>query len=208
MLWSTNRAGPRSYILKLRGRLSHSHWAHGSDVMSSLVKLYGEFWNPDIVDWGSQGAGNKGTLPGTLIIDGTKKEVDCWDARGIYILHENFRATYVGKAFSTPIGKRLRDHLTDRLAGRWDMFSWYSTSNYRRTKNDLSVAGQRNLNPETIISTLEALAILIADPPLNRKRESLPNAVEVEQAESPHPQTIRHYLQEIMRKLDAGSNDP
>ena len=154
---------------------------YGCLILATLIKFYGEYWNPDVIDWGAQGAGNKGTLNGSIKVDKKKTQVDFWEARGIYALHENYRVTYVGKAFGLPIGKRVRDHLTDRLAGRWDMFSWYSTSNYRKMTNDLSKAGQRNLNPETIISTLEALAILIADPPLNRKRESLPNAQEVEQ---------------------------
>jgi hypothetical protein len=170
--------------------------------MSSLIKLYGEFWNPDIIEWGEQGAGKKGRLLGSIKIDGNKRDVDFWEALGVYVLYDNFHVTYVGKAFSTSIGRRVRDHLTDRLAGRWDMFSWYSTSNYRKTTNDLSKAGQRILNPETIVTTLESLAILIIDPPLNRRHESLPNALEAQQSKSPHPSTIRHYLQEILKRLE------
>ena len=141
----------------------------------------GSIGTPTSLTGGLKEQETRGTLNGSIKVDKKKTQVDFWEARGIYALHENYRVTYVGKAFGLPIGKRVRDHLTDRLAGRWDMFSWYSTSNYRKMTNDLSKAGQRNLNPETIISTLEALAILIADPPLNRKRESLPNAQEVEQ---------------------------
>jgi len=166
--------------------------------MSTLIKIYGEYWNPDIIDWGNQGAGNKGKLMGSIKVEKSKREVDFWEARGIYVLHENFKAIYVGKAFSTSIGKRVRDHLTDQ----WDMFSWYSTSIYRKTTNDLNKAGQRIIAPDTIVSILESLAILIADPPLNRKRERLPNALEAEQSKSPHPSTVRHYLQEILSKFE------
>ena len=70
---------------------------------------------------GKRGAGNKGTLIGK--IKPSNKHIDFWEARGVYVLHDNFKAIYVGKAFGTSLGKRVRDHLSDRLAGRWDMFS-------------------------------------------------------------------------------------
>lgn len=168
--------------------------------MTELIKCYGEYWNPDMVDWGTKGAGNKGRLVGE--IKPNKKHIDFWAARGVYVLHENFKAIYVGKAFQSSIGKRVRDHLSDRLAGRWDMFSWYSTSAVRMTRKDVSTPGQRQIKPKTIIDTMEALAILIADPALNRKREALPNAYEAEQVSSPNPQTIRHFLHEILSRVD------
>lgn len=168
--------------------------------MTELIKCYGEFWNPDMVEWGKRGAGNKGTLIGK--IKPSNKHIGFWEARGVYVLHDNFKAIYVGKAFGTSLGKRVRDHLSDRLAGRWDMFSWYSTSAVRATKKDVSKPGQRQIKPETIIDTMEALAILIADPALNRKRETISNAYEAEQVSSPNPMTVRHYLQEILNKLD------
>ena len=167
-----------------------------------LIKAFGTFWNPDIVEWGSVGAGNKGSLKGTIKRNNKSYLINFWDAKGIYVLHADFRAIYVGKAFSTPIGKRLRDHLTDRFAGRWDMFSWYSVSSPRTTQLDVSQPGQRQLKPETVVNTLEALGILIADPSLNRKRESLKNADEATQPENSSPQTIRHYLEKIYSKVD------
>jgi hypothetical protein len=48
---------------------------------------------------------------------------------------------------------------------------------------------------------LEALAILIADPALNRRRERLPGAFQAEQAKNPHPKTIRRYLEDILKAL-------
>lgn len=171
--------------------------------MTELIKCYGEFWNPEMVEWGKRGSGNKGCLIGSIKPAG--KHIDFWEARGIYVLHDNFKCVYVGKAIRTSIGKRLRDHLSDRLAGRWDMFSWYSTSAVRKSNADVSRPGGRHITPETIINTMESLAILIADPALNRKRETLPNAHEAEQVASPHPHTVRHYLHEILSRLD-GSN--
>ena len=105
---------------------SYRNWRIGK---TELIKCYGEFWNPDIVDWGTQGKGNKGTLIGK--IKPSNKHIDFWESRGIHVLHDNFKTICVGKAIKSALGKRLRDHLSDRLAGRWDMFSRFSVSAVR-----------------------------------------------------------------------------
>jgi hypothetical protein len=165
-----------------------------------LIRAYGEFWNPDIVEWGAPGRGNKGKLKGKCKIDDKNYHVDFWSAKGIYVLHDKFESIYVGKAFGVELGPRLRHHLTDRLAGRWDMFSWYTLSTVNK-KGDVRNPGKRHLKPETVNDTLEALAILTINPILNRKRESLPNAIEVKQKDHPNPRSIRNYLEEILEKL-------
>ena len=165
-----------------------------------LIRAYGQYWNPTVVDWGARGPGNKGTLEGKVKINGTAYTVDFWDAIGIYVLHNEFKPVYVGKAIGTRIGKRLRDHLTDRHAGRWDMFSWFSQSTINTTTCTLRDPGTRQFASKTITDTLEALAILITDPPMNRKRESIPNAIEAIQKAQPQPKAIREYLQEILDK--------
>lgn len=165
-----------------------------------LIHLYGEFWNPDAVTWGGRGRGNKGHLLGIVEVEGgEKREADIWDARGIYALYDNFKLVYVGQVMDQPLGKRLRDHLTDRHAGRWDMFSWYSTSTLRR--RTVRSPGGRQVDPGTVANTLESLAIALTNPPLNRRHDQLPGARLVEQKKSPHPQTVRHYLEQILKKL-------
>ena len=167
-----------------------------------LIRAFGQFWNPDIVDWGKKGAGNKGSLPGKGKWGGQLTiKIDSWEQHGIYVLHDDFRTVYVGKAFSNTVGERLRTHLTDRFAGRWDMFSWYGIDSVKKD-GSLRKAGARQVSPETLVDTIEALGILIADPPLNRKRESLEKAIPVEQEKSPHPYTIRHYLQTLLEGFD------
>jgi hypothetical protein len=167
-----------------------------------LIHAYGSFWNPDIVDWGSQGAGHQGKLPGKIRRNGRTYTIDFWNAYGIYVLHDQFKPLYVGKAASTRLGTRVRSHLTDRFAGRWDMFSWFTLSTINVTYSNLRDPGKRYLTESTINSSLEALAILIADPPLNRKRESIPSAVEAKQARNPHPKTVRRYLELILNHLE------
>lgn len=165
-----------------------------------LIKAYGTFWNPDIVDWGSKGAGNKGELLGWVTKGGCRYLIDFWDAQGIYVLLSEFRAIYVGKSGNS-MGMRLRNHLTDRFAGRWDMFSWFSVSGVRTTSFDVSKPGQRQVGPNVMIDTLEALGILIADPSLNRKRESLEGAFEAVQPDNALPKTIRSYLEDLLEKV-------
>ena len=169
-----------------------------------LIRVFGLYWNPDAVDWGSRGAGNKGRLLGKAKVKsknhpkGKTLEIDFWKARGIYVLYDGFKPVYVGKAWADPLGKRVRDHLTDRFAGRWDMFSWFSTSTMNSTSKDTRTAGARQVQPEEVVSTLEALSILVTEAPLNRKRETMPESVNVEQKKSPHPHTIRHYLEKLI----------
>lgn len=163
-----------------------------------LIKAYGTYWNPDIVDWLST------DLAGIIKRGKKKHEINFWSAKGIYVLHADFKTVYVGKAFNTGIGKRLQDHLSDRFAGRWDMFSWFSISGPRITQGDVATPGARNLGPSDIVSTLEALAILIADPALNRKRESLVGAVCSEQPKNAKPRTIRSYLEELLERVPVG----
>jgi len=170
-----------------------------------LIKSYGQYWNPDAVNWGSVGKGNAGTLLGKTKLDGKTVSCDVWKQRGIYTLHDEFRLVYVGKTEDQDLGKRLRDHLTDRFAGRWDMFCWYGIRRINKT-GTLRAFGQRQVPPATLIQTLESLAILISDPPLNRKREKLPEAIFVEQAKSPHPLTVRHYLEQILERLPKDNN--
>lgn len=163
-----------------------------------LIRAFGSYWNPDVVDWGARG--NRGQLTGTLRLNGQKKTVNFWDGKGIYVLHDEFKSIYVGQAFALTLGPRLRHHLTDRFAGRWDMFSWFSISSVTK-RGFIRNPGQRQVSPKIVNDTLEALAILVADPALNRKRESIPSGLEVDQAKSPHPQTIRHYLETILAKV-------
>jgi hypothetical protein len=159
----------------------------------SIVKSYGEFWNADAVDWGAK------ILLGTWNDAGTNRENNFWTAKGIYVLYQEFKPLYVGKALadSSGVGKRLADHLSDRLVGRWDMFSWYSLSKPSKTTPSVNIAGARHLSTKQMVETLEAMAILITDPPLNRKRESLSGAIEVEQVGG-SVRTIRSYLQELV----------
>lgn len=126
-------------------------------------------------------------------------EMNFWNSKGIYVLHSEFRAVYVGRAFgeTSSIGARLKAHRTDRLSGRWDMFSWYGVSRPRFGDRNVRAPGGEHLEAEDVVNALEALAILITDPPLNRRRERLHSAYEVEQKNA-EIRSTRSLLQELV----------
>lgn len=166
-----------------------------------LIKAFGEYWSPDVVDWGRQG-GQKGSLWGVAKpYHKPNFDVDLWDAVAVYCLFLEYRPVYVGKADKTALGPRLRQHLRDRHVGRWDMFSFYSLSKPNRTSRNAAKAGMKSaVTPETIVQTIESVAIRLVNPPLNRRFESIPGAIEVVQEHDPRP--VRSYLEEILDRLN------
>ncbi len=171
-----------------------------------LIRAFGQFWNPEIIEWGKQGPSNKGQLLGDVRIGTKYVTIDFWEAKGIYVLFDRFKCVYVGKALESSIGFRLRSHLSDRFAGRWDMFTFFSVSTVNKIKKNTRDPGQRQVTKGTTINTLEALAILVADPNLNRKRERFQDAHEATQTKQANPRTERNYYEEIIKRLDKMNN--
>ncbi len=145
-----------------------------------LIQAYGEYWTPDGVDWGSRGGG-KGCLPGTARPSSAKSfRVDVWTATAVYVLWHDYAPVYIGKAgASRGLGPRMRDHLADRLGKRWDLFSWYSLSKPLRG-GGMSTPGKRQVEPVDVLAAFEAFGQRL-DLPLNRRVESIPSAIKVEQ---------------------------
>lgn len=176
---------------------------HGGGSLGVLIRSYGEHWNPDFVDWGRPGRGTKGSLNG--FIGGVRNPVyvNVWNQRGIYLLHHEWEVVYVGRASERALGNRLRGHLTDSLAGRWDTFSWFGTRGVTQ-RGVLSRIGERkNVSALDAIATLEAMLIAVAAHGRNRRRERFQvSASNTGGAENPRP--LRSYLEEIrggMREL-------
>ncbi|WP_206678263.1 hypothetical protein, partial [Salmonella enterica] len=65
------------------------------------------------------------------------KPVNFADRVGVYILYSGERVIYVGRITEPRLGPRLWDHMCDRLAGRWDRFSWFGV----RTADDDGTLG-------------------------------------------------------------------
>lgn len=44
---------------------------------------------------------------------------------GIYLLYDGREVIYIGRTTDRPLGRRLFEHTSDRMAARWDRFSWF-----------------------------------------------------------------------------------
>ena len=137
-----------------------------------LIQSYGLFWDRDKVDWSK----NKAKLLGRL--KAKDEPVDFRDQAGIYALYDReFRLLYVGQAGSSnsTLFSRLRYHNTLHagtrgLASRWQYFSWFGLLRVLKGSQKLADPPKthQTKRPE-ILDALEAVAIEIADPDLNRQ---------------------------------------
>jgi hypothetical protein len=147
-----------------------------------LIKVYGEFWSRQRVDW------SKKQLAG---VRKGKRGCNLWEERGIYALYDRFKIVYVGQADSRGIGIRLNEHCTDRFGERWDSFSFFGICPVAEDGTVLQ-AGQSSANPEDVIRSLELIAILLSDAPLNRARGRFPGSEKVWQVDAARPSKALH----------------
>ncbi len=151
----------------------------------NLIRSYGLLWDRKKVQWKGREAG----LPGRIRVK--TGPVDFRHQVGIYALYdEEFRLLYVGQAGSgrKTLFDRLKLHCNPRrrkdggipgLAGRWRYFSWFGLRGVRTTYNELAGPTKGRQTTEAhALNALEAVAIEIADPDLNRQGGSLPNDAE------------------------------
>lgn len=164
-----------------------------SDVeLPPIITSFGILWERAAVIW--QG---KPRLYGLQQIEATK--VDLCDQRGVYILYDNDRVVYIGRATDRPLGQRLFEHTRDRLRGRWNRFSWFGTVHIGE---DGRLGGQDvPSSVESVITALEAVLIEAMEPPQNRRRGDDIGTVEFLQIEDPELEKRRK--QELLRELQS-----
>jgi len=147
---------------------------------AGLIRAYGEFWNPDLVDWKRSRE--------LLGIDVHGKEINSYEQRGLYVLYDDYVPVYVGKADKQSIGYRLQAHRASQRKGpRWDRFSWFGLRRVNKNGHLGILKANNHVKTSELISTLEALLILVAEPRLNARQEKLKNAVKVYQSDSGKP---------------------
>jgi hypothetical protein len=84
-------------------------------------------------------------LPGTVLDVFWREFKDLLRGQsGIYVLLKNGTPHYVGQAANLPF--RIKNHLKDRLQGRWDAFSFYVVGRTRYL-TDLETLLSRIVNP-------------------------------------------------------------
>lgn len=161
---------------------------------AGVLQAFGIFWRRNVVVWsggrqrllGRQGAG--------------ASDVDFAQQVGFYLLHDRERVIYVGRAADT-LFARLKAHTLDRLAGRWDRFSWFGLKGVGES-GALSEP-VATWTPAIVIETMEALLIESLEPSLNRKRGD--NFAAVEYVQVPDPQVEQAKRKALLAELARGA---
>lgn len=99
----------------------------------TAISAYGMFWARDQVRfYPGKGAGHIDRNPFELLgrhgkQAGTLRLLDARFMHGVYILHSNYGAYYVGLANGEwGLGARLRAHTKDQHKKNWNSFSWFA----------------------------------------------------------------------------------
>lgn len=195
---SIHNQGERSPFLKvgrgeymLRGAVPSSSTADNreededessSEEQYEVMTAFGMYWRRTYVSWTSNPR-----LLGMQQLGASA--VDFSEQLGIYLLYDGREVVYVGRSTERPLGRRLYEHTVDRLATRWDRFSWFGV-------RPVSEEGKLSDLPSEygshkIVPALEAVLIEALEPRQNRRRGDDLAAVEYIQMQDP----------EITRKL-------
>jgi hypothetical protein len=159
-----------------------------------IVTSFGMYWRRNAIEWTSSPK-----LLGMQQIGATA--VDFNKQLGIYLLYDGREVIYIGRSTDRPLGRRLYEHTSDRLAVRWDRFSWFGLLPVSET----GLLGElpQQFDAAKIIPALEAILIEALEPRQNRKRGDDLSAVEYIQCEDPsiRKKLIKESLQLAMEKL-------
>lgn len=126
-----------------------------------LLRAFGMFWQRENVIWQGQRR-----LLGKQRAEA--EPVNFAEQIGVYLLHDRDRVVYVGRA-SDSLFTRLQAHTGNRLAGRWDRFSWFGLRPVDPESGKLLNAVD-TCSQKLVVETLEALLMESLEPPLNRRR--------------------------------------
>ncbi len=146
------------------------------DPQYAVISSFGMFWKREAIEWVRS--------PKILGVQQLgASSVDFSSQLGIYLLYDGREIVYVGRSTDRPLGTRLYEHTKDRLAVRWDRFSWFGL----RPVDSKGVLGQlpEQFAAELIIPALEAVLIEALEPRQNRKRGDDLSSVEYMQQLDP-----------------------
>jgi hypothetical protein len=160
---------------------------------SGALRAFGMFWQRDLVLWsGSQLLGRQGA---------GASDVNFAGQVGVYLLHDRERVIYIGRANDT-LFARLKVHTVDRMASRWDRFSWFGI----RSVNTNGILSDAEVpwTHEVVVETMEAVLIESLEPPLNRRRGDNFSGIEYIQATDPQIEAKKKkaLLDEIMKAVE------
>lgn len=147
-----------------------------AEAQYEIVTSFGMFWRRAAIEWTPNpkllGMQQLGATP-----------VDFCKQLGIYLLYDGREVIYIGRSTDRPLGRRLYEHTSDRLAARWDRFSWFGL----RPVSESAELGDlpQSYESQKMIPALEAILVEALEPRQNRKRGDDLAAVEYIQKEDP-----------------------
>lgn len=163
-----------------------------------IINAFGIYWSRHQVYWKKNP-----DLLGIQQLGAT--EVNFKDQRGIYLLYDGREVIYVGQAIEQTLGERLKQHLTDRLSGRWDRFSWFGFYSVTDKGHLDDRKKFQNLDIQEMANILESILIESMEPRQNRKQgNNTLVGMEFLQQESPEIKKQRNaeLIRELTAKLD------
>ena len=153
-----------------------------AEAEGRIINAFGMYWRRDAIAWKRSpkllGMQQLGAEP-----------VDFSQQIGIYLLYDDREVIYVGRSTDRPLGRRLYEHTVDRLATRWNRFSWFGLLPVDEQGRFGSLP--ETIDSEKIIPALESLLIEALEPRQNRKRGDDFEAVEYLQVADPEVEKRR-----------------
>lgn len=158
-------------LYRIRGAKGTSSLAQGTtqpvleeeaaDPQYEVVSCFGMFWRRESVAWRSTprllGVEKIGASP-----------IDFTAQQGVYLLYDGREIIYVGRSTDRPLGRRLYEHTLDRMAARWNRFSWFGLLPLDSKSQPMSLPP--SFDTDKLIPALEAILIESLEPRQNRKR--------------------------------------
>jgi hypothetical protein len=160
-----------------------------------IVTSFGMYWRRSAVLWSATPK-----LLGVQEIGATP--VDFNKQLGVYLLYHEREVIYVGRTTDRPLGRRLYEHTSGRMAERWEAFSWFGLLPVSEV-GDIGTL-PTEFDAAKMIPALEAILIEALEPRQNRKRGDDLAAVEYMQLEDPEIEKKRAL--ELLARLTKNMN--
>lgn len=131
---------------------------------AKLVPSYGMYWMRDAINWEA--------TPKLLGVESTgASAIDLSEMRGIYMLYDGREVIYVGQAIDRPIIKRLSEHTKNRLATRWNRFSWFGLDGIHPDSGKIIKQSEEFISDlHSLANVLEGILIEGLEPRQNRRQ--------------------------------------
>ena len=138
-------------------------------MAKSLIKTYGLRWHASRVQW--SGRNEDVGLWGVPAKQRRSEPTNFADQIAIYVLYDGEIPIYVGQsgAGNNKLMGRLKHHRADRLADRWDRFSWFGLCGVRSNGAISPQATVKQMRTPEILNQIEAVIVEAVEPRLNRQ---------------------------------------